>query len=717
MSNGLRKVMSKWHIIGPNDNGQMAHYRFKQFCLGVFFGLTIILSAFLFSPSAFSRTKVQTGEVSDVTADSATVSIEKVDVDKSIILLEWRTDEGANDNDPDNLSWAAKFTNITTEDGKKVSNQIYIKRRTSGSRQNIRWFVVESDAFQVEYIETHIDADQLTKTIDLTNLTANGQAVDFVEGKSFAVALATNFEQADDDAYNASLFTTELVYNDSPTHDQLVFTRQTANSHTTTDPCDIWAFVVKMRDDSNVYQGSATLDETMLLATADIKDAQGTPVAVDRSKSFMLFDKNTNYSSLQSELRGAITSDTQVGFNRRVAAADNPGDANVYWYVIEFGTLGRADSGEILLPKGPNGTTDPAYCQYEHTLGQPVDVNLAFAVCSQDSTGGGQALYRIHRTVEFIENGTKLLFHRGEGGQHAVVDFLVGELEPMRLFSPNGGGEPLVAGETYDITWYAPESIQNVELLLSNDGGSTYPVQITSSTPNDGVYEWTIPSTSGIIGNQMRVKVRDTEWNEFGRTDDTYSSDVSDADFEIIGKIVVTYPNGGENIIFGDATDITWNFYGDAGSRTVAIKYSDNGGSSYDHTLATGVAIDAGTYTVDWASNPLPISNVLKVKVEQEGEETRVYDESDNTFTVKGKITVSAPNGSETWNIGETNNITWAAQGSAYMTNGVNIFVSRNLGGSWDTVVNGVGADSSPYSWQVEAPGSTDCYVKVVSVD
>ena len=60
---------------------------------------------------------------------------------------------------------------------------------------------------------------------------------------------------------------------------------------------------------------------------------------------------------------------------------------------------------------------------------------------------------------------------------------------------------------------------------------------------------------------------------------DATVNDVSNANFTIKGKIVVTYPNGAETLIVGTAYNITWTSAGTI--PKVNLYYSTNGGTSY----------------------------------------------------------------------------------------------------------------------------------------
>jgi hypothetical protein len=78
----------------------------------------------------------------------------------------------------------------------------------------------------------------------------------------------------------------------------------------------------------------------------------------------------------------------------------------------------------------------------------------------------------------------------------------------------------------------------------------------------------------------------------------------------------------------------------------------------------------------------------------------------------KSNITVTSPNGYETWNAGTPNNITWT---SANVTGKVNIGISRDGGSTWRTIFCLTDNDGSQ-SWTVTGPATDQARVKVSSV-
>ena len=213
------------------------------------------------------------------------------------------------------------------------------------------------------------------------------------------------------------------------------------------------------------------------------------------------------------------------------------------------------------------------------------------------------------------------------------------------------GGETWYVGDTNNITWATYGTIGKVNLYYSINGGATYPSTVVSAATNVNGYLWTIPDA---IGSQARVKVENF--------DDTTVSDASPANFNLKGKLTVTSPNGAEAWRVGETRNITWTPYGSIGN--VDIYYSTDGGATYPAgnkiTPLGGVAATLGTYA--WTI-PDAIGTNLKVKIESLTY-ADVKDESNAVFEIKGTLTLTAPNGTETLYVGDSTNIVWTKQGA-----------------------------------------------------
>jgi len=270
---------------------------------------------------------------------------------------------------------------------------------------------------------------------------------------------------------------------------------------------------------------------------------------------------------------------------------------------------------------------------------------------------------------------------------HFSTDILAGGNPGILVTSPNGG-EIWPVGSNQIINWTS-NLVSNVKIEYTTDSGSSW-ITIIASTPSGGTYNWTVPNTPSV---NCKVKISDVS------NPSVY--DQSNNPFSIIEpSITVTSPNGGENWVAGDQHNITWN---SQGVNYVQIEYTTNGGISWITIISSTPS--SGTY--NWMVPNTPSSN-CKVKI-SDISNPLVYDQSNNAFSIiQPSITVTSPNGGESWLVGSVHNITW---NSTNISN-VKIEYSTNSGVSWITVINSTPSNGS-YSWTIPYNSSNNCRVKV----
>lgn len=76
----------------------------------------------------------------------------------------------------------------------------------------------------------------------------------------------------------------------------------------------------------------------------------------------------------------------------------------------------------------------------------------------------------------------------------------------INLLDPNGG-EELVAGSTYEISWYTEGTIQEVLIEYSSDNGSNW--NVIDTVPNTGSYSWEVPEVNS---QQSMLRISDTDY-------------------------------------------------------------------------------------------------------------------------------------------------------------------------------------------------------------
>jgi hypothetical protein len=174
-----------------------------------------------------------------------------------------------------------------------------------------------------------------------------------------------------------------------------------------------------------------------------------------------------------------------------------------------------------------------------------------------------------------------------------------------------------------------------------------------------------------------------------------------------VSSVEVTAPNGGEDWLVGASQDITWNGSGDI--TNVKIEYSSNNGSNWTTVIAS--TPNDGTYS--WTIPNTPSATCL-VRISDTDDDPT--DSSDAVFTISSvpAITVTAPNGGETYTGGTSQDITWTSEGTV---GNVKIeYSTAGAGGTFVTIIASTPNDGS-YAWTVPNADSSQCVVRVSETD
>jgi hypothetical protein len=175
-----------------------------------------------------------------------------------------------------------------------------------------------------------------------------------------------------------------------------------------------------------------------------------------------------------------------------------------------------------------------------------------------------------------------------------------GTAPTVAVLGPNGG-ETLVKNTQCEITWNAGDDVgvTSVNVLLSTDGGATYPTLLATGEASDGSFIWTVPDLDSRTA-RIKVEAVDAASNT--------GSDASDADFTLWGTTsgVAPGPAGMPTepmlaIVDGNpVTAASRIVYGVPVSMHVRIGLYDVGGRMLFRAVDTRAG--AGYSSLDWAS-------------------------------------------------------------------------------------------------------------------
>lgn len=197
-----------------------------------------------------------------------------------------------------------------------------------------------------------------------------------------------------------------------------------------------------------------------------------------------------------------------------------------------------------------------------------------------NTTTIGEILPTVSRTMHFR---LTVRDNKNAGGgvayndvtQNVTVESTAG---PFIVTSPNTAVS-WGTGTTQTITWnvastnVSPVSCSNINILLSIDGGNTFPTTLALSTPNDGSENVTIPGT---VTSQARIKV-EAAGNIF--------FDMSNTNFSItpsspVLTAIITNPLGAANYCAGSNLSVSYSCDGPANAGNIfTAQLSDSSGS------------------------------------------------------------------------------------------------------------------------------------------
>jgi len=220
------------------------------------------------------------------------------------------------------------------------------------------------------------------------------------------------------------------------------------------------------------------------------------------------------------------------------SATDANNDSLTYtWEQIDPGTVAATTPPASTLVAGPLfRSLSPTAVNYRYFPKLPVIVAPA-------TVSTWEVLPSVARDMNFsvlVRDNNAL---GGQTGRDDVKLTVVNTAGPFIVTSQNTAGVVWNEGQAQTITWdvanttAAPVSTPNVTILLSKDGGLTFPTVLVASTPNDGSHSYTVP---GGLGNTTNARI-------MVKAIDNVFLNVNSQNFTINSSAVVIPPGGGGN--------------------------------------------------------------------------------------------------------------------------------------------------------------------------
>ena len=294
------------------------------------------------------------------------------------------------------------------------------------------------------------------------------------------------------------------------------------------------------------------------------------------------------------------------------SGTDANGDALTYiWEQMDKGT--SSTTNPIVT-----ATTGPAFRSFTPTTDGIRYFPRLATIQAGLTSWTWEAIPNVARTLNFR---LTVRDNRASGSANNSDDMVVtvnATAGPFTVSSPNTAVS-YVGGSSQTITWAVAGTTANgvncanVDILLSADGGNTYPVTLLAGTPNDGTQTVTIPNTPG---STNRIMVKGSGHIFF---------DISNVNFTITaGSTDTVAPSSPTSLAASGTTQTTTNLSWTAATDNVAVTgYDVYQGTTLKASVTTTSYLVTGltastpyTFTVrakDASSNVSSDSNVVGV--------------------------------------------------------------------------------------------------------
>jgi len=248
-----------------------------------------------------------------------------------------------------------------------------------------------------------------------------------------------------------------------------------------------------------------------------------------------------------------------------------------------------------------------------------------------------------------------------------VVIIVNGIAGPFLVTSPNSAVS-YAAGSTQTIKWNVAGTTANgvnaanVDILLSKDGGNTYPVTLLANTPNDGSQAIVIPNAPG---TQNRIMVKGSNHIFF---------DISDANFTISGNAAaIILPSAPESLAAADITMTSTKLSWAAPTNGVAV-------STYEVYQNGALKTSVSGTTTSIAGLAVASSNNFYVKAK---DASGNFSAASNTLTVTTLADTAVPTTpatlAATATTQTTTNLSWTASTDNIGVTGYNVYQNGTL--------------------------------------
>ncbi len=356
----------------------------------------------------------------------------------------------------------------------------------------------------------------------------------------------------------------------------------------------------------------------------------------------------------------------------------------------------QMDTQPATMPPSSSSTGGPAF----RSLNPQSSPDRYMPALSTVKTGQTASTWEVVPSVSRTMNFRLTVRDNAPGGAGTASDntriTVAGAAGPFVVNTPNTNVS-WAAGSTQTVTWNVAGTTgngvnaANVDILLSTDGGNTYPITVVSAVTNDGSQNITVPNA---VGTQNRIMVRGSGHIFY---------DISNRNFEI------TPGTGGDaqaptvpaSLVASNITQTTVDLNWNASTDNVGVTGYDVYQGNTIITTVTGT-----TYQVTGLSANTAYSFRVKAKDAAGNESDFSNTANATTLSQPDTQAPTAPNGLAASNITQTTvNLNWNASTDNVGVTGYDVYQGTNvIGTANDTSYQATGlTPNTTYNFSVKA--------------